>query len=770
MSAEAISNPLPIFLGLNGLPMTGGLVYFGEVGQDPRTAPVSVYWDEAMTIPAQQPLITHSGYLYRNGAPAMAWCDSDYSVLVLDSAGQQVFYSASARSSLRDTLAGGSGSSLIGTSQPDSDVVRMLDEVLSDTINVKGYGAKGDGTTDDSDAIIAALTYAVAHTPCRVVFPRGTYKCNSELGAFTADNLEIDLQGSVLDFSGTASSIAPLLEITGTYGSTAALTSNQTAGTKTVACVSSGFAVGDMVRVYSNSIWDSTRTSTKIGELSFVETVPDAASLTLTTETQSSYTTAASATIQKLTPVRNVTIKNGSVYGPSTDDGRCGIRISLGMGCLVENVRFFNIDRTHLQFQDCIFSKARNCHFEHAKHTSQAYGVSFIDACQDCSAIGNSFVDVRHSLSTNNNVSSSWGITRRILFMGNTVSDSAPASGGSGGDAIDTHAGSEEIFITGNTVNSSSGNGINFEARTGEVSNNVIKYVAVVGININPRADTTSSVTVTGNTLLNVGDSASEYGITVSVATADMANCVVSGNRVVSFAQPLRISATSPYKVTRATVAGNSAAVSSASTTLNGIEVNRVDYAAITGNSVSAGAQGITLTDCNYSTVSGNAVEIFNTSGATGYGVRLSGTCDTVNVTGNTLRYSASGITDTTGVSFGSGATITNCNADNNIVSGFGRRTNLSSGSGCTGFVGSSSTAYDAGSLADGAGVTTTVTVTGATLGDYAVASLGVDLQGITLSAWVSATDTVSVRLQNESGGTIDLANTNIRAKVTRLL
>lgn len=76
------------------------------------------------------------------------------------------------------------------------------------------------------------------------------------------------------------------------------------------------------------------------------------------------------------------------------------------------------------------------------------------------------------------------------------------------------------------------------------------------------------------------------------------------------------------------------------------------------------------------------------------------------------------------------------------------------------------SATYDPGSLADGAGVTTTVTVTGAALGDYAEASFSLDLQGITLTAWVSAADTVSVRFQNETTGTLDLASGTLRARV----
>lgn len=76
------------------------------------------------------------------------------------------------------------------------------------------------------------------------------------------------------------------------------------------------------------------------------------------------------------------------------------------------------------------------------------------------------------------------------------------------------------------------------------------------------------------------------------------------------------------------------------------------------------------------------------------------------------------------------------------------------------------SATYDTASLADGAGATTTVTVTGAALGDFVLVSLGVDVAGISVTGYVSAADTVSVRIQNESGGTLDLASTTVRARV----
>ena len=78
-------------------------------------------------------------------------------------------------------------------------------------------------------------------------------------------------------------------------------------------------------------------------------------------------------------------------------------------------------------------------------------------------------------------------------------------------------------------------------------------------------------------------------------------------------------------------------------------------------------------------------------------------------------------------------------------------------------------TTYNPASLSAGAGATTTVTVKGVTLGDIALASFSLDLQGITLTAYVSAADTVSVRFQNQTSGTIDLGNGTLKVISIRI-
>lgn len=76
------------------------------------------------------------------------------------------------------------------------------------------------------------------------------------------------------------------------------------------------------------------------------------------------------------------------------------------------------------------------------------------------------------------------------------------------------------------------------------------------------------------------------------------------------------------------------------------------------------------------------------------------------------------------------------------------------------------SATFDPAANVDGTGETTTVTVQGAQLGDFAIASFSLDLQGYTVTAYVSAANTVSVRFQNESGAAPNIASGTLRVKV----
>lgn len=93
---QAIPNPYPIFLGLDGLALELGYIYIGTENLDPETNVKAVYWDEAGAQPATQPIRTLAGYPDSSGTPGQLWTLGKYSIRVRDSLGNQVFYLASA--------------------------------------------------------------------------------------------------------------------------------------------------------------------------------------------------------------------------------------------------------------------------------------------------------------------------------------------------------------------------------------------------------------------------------------------------------------------------------------------------------------------------------------------------------------------------------------------------------------------------------------------------------------------------------------------------
>ncbi len=78
------------------------------------------------------------------------------------------------------------------------------------------------------------------------------------------------------------------------------------------------------------------------------------------------------------------------------------------------------------------------------------------------------------------------------------------------------------------------------------------------------------------------------------------------------------------------------------------------------------------------------------------------------------------------------------------------------------------SATWDPGSIADGNEEATTVTVTGAVLGDYAIASFSLDVADLVLDAQVTAADIVTCVLANNTGGAIDLASGTVYVRVFR--
>lgn len=178
MSALAVAIPFPVFTDRNGEPLESGNIYIGVVNLNPKTNPQTVYWDAAMTIVAAQPIKTLAGYPVYQGTPTKIYtASSDYSMSVFDKNNNLVFTALDSTgiSASTDYITYNQGSA--GADD------RTLTSKLQDILSVKDFGAVGDGVTDDTTAITAAVAEAYV-TDAMLYWPDGEYLTTANIDDF----------------------------------------------------------------------------------------------------------------------------------------------------------------------------------------------------------------------------------------------------------------------------------------------------------------------------------------------------------------------------------------------------------------------------------------------------------------------------------------------------------------------------------------------------------------------------------------------------------
>lgn len=215
MSALLLSSAFPVFTDKNGNPLEDGYIYIGTQNLNPETNPITVYFDSAMTIPAAQPIRTIGGYPSRNGSPAQLYVSSSCSMTVRNKKGTLIFNAPiftgnGASQSVVDTVAslrlltglsgqniatlgywssgdGGKNNYYYSTTSTATDnggtvikptavsgAGRWL-AVNPYAVYARQFGAKGDGSTDDTTAIQAAIDNSLGS----VIFEAGVYVCTT---------------------------------------------------------------------------------------------------------------------------------------------------------------------------------------------------------------------------------------------------------------------------------------------------------------------------------------------------------------------------------------------------------------------------------------------------------------------------------------------------------------------------------------------------------------------------------------------------------------
>lgn len=186
MSIVMQLNPYDFFTDTAGDALDGGYIYIGQPNLDPRLYPVTVYYDEALTVPAAQPLRTASGYIARNGSPSFLFINGNYSILVQDSRHRQIYYVpdfllignavAVNTGDLANQNDPAKGAALVGFKYPIANAVgRTVYSKLQEYLSVEDFGIFGDYVTDQTAKLVLADAAAYA-AGLELYFPAGVYR------------------------------------------------------------------------------------------------------------------------------------------------------------------------------------------------------------------------------------------------------------------------------------------------------------------------------------------------------------------------------------------------------------------------------------------------------------------------------------------------------------------------------------------------------------------------------------------------------------------
>lgn len=165
MTSVPALNPKSQFLDANGNPLVLGTIDVYLAGTTTRT---TSWQDKAQTTPNTNPIELDGR------GECLLWLDVSltYKFVLKNAAGVTQW--------TVDNISGAAGvASLVSFIQAGTGAVsRTAQDKMRDTVSVKDFGAVGDGSTDDSAAIQAAIDDRAARGGGMVFVPAGTYLCN----------------------------------------------------------------------------------------------------------------------------------------------------------------------------------------------------------------------------------------------------------------------------------------------------------------------------------------------------------------------------------------------------------------------------------------------------------------------------------------------------------------------------------------------------------------------------------------------------------------
>jgi len=421
-------------------------------------------------------------------------------------------------------LASATGASLVGFQQTGSTVTRTVADKGKEVVTAKDFGATGDGVTNDTTYIQAALDYLNSVGGGTLKITGNLTYLASNLQVYSNTHIVIDDDTTVKQYVNTNS----IFKMVGSIGSAILLTVDANAGaTQLIVTSTAGLTAGDWIVLKDTADYSvsSDAVGYKSGESCLIASIDGLTTLTLkhpiygSMQTSKAFTVANGSNIAKVTKLENISITGGNIVLLKTSNTN-GIESYFCKDLIVKNVKFSNIGGAGILHFACLDSKIEDCTFsdgiDRVDLGMPGYGIMALWACWNLTVINNLFRRVRHGFTTGGGTN---GFPHNVNILSNIATDCTNFG-------LDTHEAGLDITLRGNTVidclggiDSRTGytvidsntitrctsSGIGFAGTNLEnitISNNYVRDIPAYGIST---PSSCPNLSITNNTLINIG-------------------------------------------------------------------------------------------------------------------------------------------------------------------------------------------------------------------------------------------------------------------------
>ena len=375
-----------------------------------------------------------------------------------------------------------------GSGNGAAAVARTLANRFADVVNVKDFGAVGDGVTNDTDFIQAAIN---AIPTGKTLNGNGlTYLITSSLTL----KAEMTLENFVFDFS-TAGNLDQLLVASGSIGTAISITAGLTANQVTFTVADgSVFSANDYVYIKSADLWDNWDDFCIMAETHKIKSV-SGNSITLYDPILYPMTT--TPTIQKLNTLDNLVLRGIRAYGSGAgaSGDQEGAQLTYCKNLILDNCNFTKFDDRCIRIDTCINFTVVNSTFGKVYKTGFSYGIAIANASINGKISNNNFFECRHGVT----LGDTGGPNRYIVVDSNNFALCREAG-------MDSHTAGDLCVISNNTFqcdpNSEYSDGILWRSINVTITDNIIIGAGGYGINVlNNVTNATGGYIITGNTV-----------------------------------------------------------------------------------------------------------------------------------------------------------------------------------------------------------------------------------------------------------------------------